>query len=1384
MSATKIPPLGKDNYDTWAIHAQSLLTKNKQWKYVKTPPTDKPEDIEEDEIAKAELLLMISASELKQVKNCKTTKEVWDTLKKTYASKGPARKASLLKELILLRLGNNDIREHLNKFMDIVDKLKDLDIEINNELLTVMMLYSLNDEFETFRIAIESQDNLPDADKLKIKIIEESDARRRNTQQGTSSTYDDDKDEEALYAFCKICKKKGHNTAKCWSKSKNTNKNKSKRNFQPKNNFSCFLGNDTIKNAWILDSGCNTHMTNSTKPFKKLNKISKTLRLASNDQTTKIEGIGPAEIEIEEGTIGLSKAIYVPTLCANLLSVGQMTDAGQTVLFTKTKAIIKDQIRGVQAQAVRGPDGLYYFKTIKNDVDRREIKANVVNDKNYTQITNGKTVNNQKSNKRCDSRENQDEIIEWHKKLGHMNERDMKFAMKNDSLIGLSFDTNCSLGDCEICIQSKLCKKPANSEEKKTCRTTKRLEIIHSDVCGPISTSSLEGKKYMVTFIDDYSRYCKVYFMKRKNEVLDKFKEFKLEVENFTESKIKCLQTDNGTEYCNEKFSSFLKENGITRRLTVPYTPNQNGVAERKNRTLIEKARCMMLESKAPLFLWPEAVFTANYLCNRSINQTLGGTTPFEKWVGRKPCVKHLYVFGSKTFVLKKDRSGHKFSSKAMIGMFAGYSEIRKAFRVYVPNLKRIISAKDVRVIKKMLYCDSVQENTPLEIELNETNEKSANSNGNNDHYTENNIVHFPSNESEQEPDTSNQNNDSYYESPSEGSPSEGLDRDDYDEIGNAESEQNNEFDNDQVENTENEMYNVNERETDGDETVNEHESNEIEMNTVHEEAQSREIPTRMNLRDRSQIRPPKKFDDYVLTAIQSEKPTEPQSFREAMTSANKTKWLEAMHNEFTSLNENQTWELTDLPKGRKPLPCKWVYKLKTNPDGSIERYKARLVVKGFSQKQGIDYDKTFSPVVRLSTVRAILGLAAHENYVLQQFDVSTAFLNGTVQEEIFMAQPDGYQDGTNRVCKLKRSLYGLKQAPLCWNTCISNYLLETGFERSIHDPCLYIKKHVLIALYVDDGLVASTNEKAGKYFIEQLKSRFKITTKPASYFLGMEIQKHSDGTITMDQKAYTKKILEKYGMENCKAVPTPAIKINKDEQEDNNEPDDSNFPYRQAVGALAYLMVATRPDICFAVSVVSRHLENPTKLDVKNVKRIFRYLKGTITMGLIFKRSGEDMLHGYSDADYGGDNTTGHSTTGMVFIYHGPIMWKSQKQNNVAISSTEAELMALTETAKEVIWLKGLLNDIGRLRGTPVVYVDNESAIKLAENPPYEYHRRTKHIKLKHFFVRECVTNKELLIKQVPTELQLADIFTKPLHGPRLQQLSKKIGLEKIFRS
>lgn len=312
------------------------------------------------------------------------------------------------------------------------------------------------------------------------------------------------------------------------------------------------------------------------------------------------------------------------------------------------------------------------------------------------------------------------------------------------------------------------------------------------------------------------------------------------------------------------------------------------------------------------------------------------------------------------------------------------------------------------------------------------------------------------------------------------------------------------------------------------------------------------------------------------------------------------------MDSEIASLKVNNTWTLTSKPPEANVIPCKWVFRVKTNPDGSIiDKYKARLVVKGFSQRAGVDYKQNFSPVAKMGTIRSIPVIAASEKMSLTQFDVSTAFLYGDLDEKIYIRQPEGYGDGSNKVCLLQKNLYGLKQAPRCWNKRFGNFLSRLRFRKSEADPCLFIRESnglkLILVLYVDDGLIAASDKEDLKKFLQDLQAEFKITSKDASYFLGVEIKQTEKG-VKISQEAYAKKILQPFGMEDCKPVSTPIVKkgstprddtVNK-AKEPQMEVNGRKIPYREAIGTLMmYLMLGSRPDLALCIGMLSRSLES-----------------------------------------------------------------------------------------------------------------------------------------------------------------------------------------------
>ena len=504
---------------------------------------------------------------------------------------------------------------------------------------------------------------------------------------------------------------------------------------------------------------------------------------------------------------------------------------------------------------------------------------------------------------------------------------------------------------------------------------------------------------------------------------------------------------------------------------------------------------------------------------------------------------------------------------------------------------------------------------------------------------------------------------------------------------------------------------------------------------------------------------------------------SEPSSYLEASQSK---EWTAAMKNELDALIANNTWELVPLPKEKKPIGCRWVYKVKLKADGSIERLKARLVAQGFTQRYGIDYFETFSPVVKMATVRCLLALAGNKKWNLYQLDINNAFLHGELTEEVFMRVPQGLDNPNNHVCKLNKSLYGLKQASRQWYAKLNSELQNMGYKQSKNDYSLFIKETTdditIAVVYVDDIIVTGSNESEIIWFKDHLHSVFSIKDLGVlSYFLGMEISRLENG-IVMTQKKFTKELLLDCNMDVTKAAKTPLpanMKLMIDKGELYADPEH----YRKIVGKLNFLS-HTRPDLSFSVQTLSQFMHQPRMHHVQALNHVLRYVSHTMGQGIILNATDNLILTTYSDSDWASCPNTRRSVTGYILLLgESPVSWKSKKQSTISKSSSEAEYRAMASASSETTWLVSLLTELGVTNLKPVtLYCDNQSAIHIGNNPVF--HERTKHIEIDCHFTREKVLEGLIQLTYTPSTEQLADIMTKALGSLQHDKLKSKLGM------
>ena len=845
-------------------------------------------------------------------------------------------------------------------------------------------------------------------------------------------------------------------------------------------------------------------------------------------------------------------------------------------------------------------------------------------------------------------------------------------------------------------------------------------ECIHSDVCGPMTKTSYGGSDYFVLFKDDVSGYRQVYFIKHKSDVFERFVEFAALVRNKFGYGIKILHTDGGGEYRSNQFKSFLASMGIEHEVSSPHTPQQNGRAERDMRTLVESARAMLFANNLPTELWSEAVNTAVYIRNRTPS-TQAPETPFKMWTGKRASLTHIRKFGCFAYEHVSDDLRKKWEYKAKKHILIGYDGHSNNYRLFDPETKRISVSPSV-VFNETDFVVRNKESSILKLSVPIDNE----------------IITEPESEDSSDSDTVNDGDD----------------------------------DNDDEED-----------EYASDDTIisGGHEDNARPDDLFEEE--ELEQPTTEDSRVEGRLRPKSKLKIPSKFWCNFTSLDEPYTYDEAVTSNDKNKWEQAMREELDALEKNKTWQLVARPTGRKVIGCKWVYKIKRTPDGAPERYKARLCAKGFSQREGIDFNETFSPVVRYDSVRVLLALAAQNDYEISQFDIKTAFLHGELEEEIYMDLPEGMSG--SQVCKLNKSLYGLKQAPRCWNKKFNDFLLTFNFTQSNADKCVYVGdvngSKVILALYVDDGLLLSQSKKAINILLKQMQLKFDVTIGNASYYVGMQIKRdRANKSIFVNQSAYLKKVIDKFGMTDAKGLKIPAdpnIHLAKTESASADE----KIPFRELVGSLMFAACVSRPDIAYAVNMVSKYLSNYTNEHWLAAKRILRYIRDTMDYGILYDGLNTQQLIGYSDSDFAGDVDSRRSTSGYLYVLAGgPVTWTSQRQRIVALSTTEAEYIAASQATKEAIWLRRLLMDLGfGCDGPTELSVDNQGAIKLTKND--EFHKRTKHIDVRYHFVREKVAHNEIGISYVPSKENLSDILTKALPRDYFARLRSQLNVVKL---
>nr|AAX96236.1 retrotransposon protein, putative, Ty1-copia sub-class [Oryza sativa Japonica Group]ABA92692.1 retrotransposon protein, putative, Ty1-copia subclass [Oryza sativa Japonica Group] len=731
--------------------------------------------------------------------------------------------------------------------------------------------------------------------------------------------------------------------------------------------------------------------------------------------------------------------------------------------------------------------------------------------------------------------------------------------------------------------------------------------------------------------------------------------------------------------------------------------------------TLLVQLECNLLE---------ESVFLRSKL----------GKTSYELRFGHQPNVSHLRVFGCKCFVLKSGNLD-KFEARSTDGLFLGYLAHTHGYRVLILGTNKIVETCEVSFDEASP--GSGEDGRIIEDESDYDDDDEVGSAGK----------------------TGRQAGQTAGTPPVRPAPEERSDRLGSSGLGTVDADR------------------------DGPPEITTSTSNDTERESTSEVAaplhiQRRHPPEQIigNIGERttrSKVTTHDVCANSVFVAY-----FEPKDVSHALTDES---WINAMHEELENFERNKVWTLVEPPSRRNIIGTKWGFKNKQNEDGLIVRNKARLVAQGFTQVEGLDFDETFAPVARIEAIRLLFAFAASKGFKLYQMGVKSAFLNGFIQEEVYVKQPPGFEnpDFPNHVFKLSKALYGLKQAPRAWYDRLKNFLLAKGFTMGKVDRTLFVLKHgdnqLFVQIYVDDIIFGCSTLALVVDFAETMRREFDMSMMgELSYFLGLQIKQTPQGTFE-HQTNYTKDLLRRFKMENCKPISTPISSTAVLDPDEDGEAIDQK-EYRTMIGSLLYL-TASRPDIQFAVCLCARFQASPRASHRQAIKRIMSYLNHTLEFGIWYSTSSSICLSGYSDADFGGCRIGRKSTSGTChFLGTSLIASSSRKQSSVAQSTAESESVAAASCCSQILWLLSTLKDYGLTFEKVTLFCDNTSAINIAKNPIQ--HSRTKHIDIRFHFLRDHVEKGDVELLFLDTKLQIADIFTKPLDSNRFAFLRGELGV------
>lgn len=1121
------------------------------------------------------------------------------------------------------------------------------------------------------------------------------------------------------------------------------------------------------KMLWGVDSMCSTHLTNDSRCFDKGSLVQKTVRIEVADgnymESTHVGNV-TMKVRNASGTVRTMKlehVLLVPGASSSLISVGKLLAKHHRVVFDDKLCTIQNKSNG-EVVVVKMENCLFDLEQIcpGGDIDKA-MAADYKGELNNAQL--------------------------WHRRLCHYSH-----LYVDKALPGVIKRANEKVGWCEACIHGGIERRPFRKKARDEVgyrfkkqlqrdeytqeeeKTQDRLDVVAADTCQPFSNgTSAAGNKYFFLFVDIHTRKKWIRFGKNKSDLKREFKEWISQIKNETGRLPVKFSPDGGGEFDNKELVDYLKKEGILFEITCTDCPNQNAFVERANGLVQMHIRKLLAQAGLPDKYWQDAAKFSIEIQNAMPVKSNGWISPNAAWGSKgDKTIQRVRTFGCEAWYVVPKSHRRKGDQKARKGVYLGTSDKHNGWKILDLETRKIVNSRDVyfhedvfpfrqdRTARQPAAVakengDYVHLGSNADAELDVESQEPVELPGYEPSAREINIVHDGVCDLDDEggQDLDNKH-DGYRDAPPE-SPQIRTRRQRPDPTGQGGYRYTVDFFNSIA------SAPASRRRKPQEEEI-EQEPGDIQLQEDYEDLQADPYQSEAAMLASAML-----LGDNVKTMTR----------KQVMAGPDKHLFLEAEDRELSSLKLHGTYRVVKRPKDRTPITCRWTYDIKRDADNKVLLHKARLVAHGYKQVEGVDYNETFAATAQMKSFRATLALSQLLDLRVTQIDISSAFLHGELEEEIYMEYPPGYKpmDGGETCLKLQKGLYGLRQAGRIWNLKFVSTLVDMGFKQLMSDTqVLKLQRGgsiFVIGIHVDDATLATNDEKIREEVLEKLKTKFLVKDLgELSHYLGMRVTR--DGAVTeVTQDAYVEKLLARFKLESANSVDTPGVPgqiLSKDDCPKSGcaeQQEMAQKPFRSLVGSLMYSYIGTRPDIGSALVKVAAFCTNPGVVHWVAAKRILRYLKGTKQSPIRYSgrlTKGEKVkITAFCDSDWAQDKDDRKSTSGfVVMLAGGPISWRCKKQPTVALSATEAEFVALTEATKDVIWLTNFLDELGIEYEVPTIYSDSQSAIEWSKNACH--HQRSKHVALKYFFIRDTVADRKVKIAYVSTKQNVADILTK----------------------